>query len=287
MLNCNNTTIYVGMVPDGETTKIPADVVNLTGLLDGFGTTQISGLTRPKAEINRSALAGANASRISGAQITERNIVMDIVPQGDGEEMRQALYDILPFDTMLRFYVATKQRCVYIDGYAEELEGDEPNGDEFSVQVSIICPFPWFQSVKLHTQEILAQRTSTFIARNDGDIPAGFMLKNSDHFNDYSIIGLKVDVGGNAFQANANSEDPLENRMRSPIELVTTRGSRKFMAQSDVPAFALIAKDSVWPQLPAGNNDVTVTTSFTWEIAEEDFDKPFFHFRWRDTYSGV
>lgn len=275
------------MVPDGETTKIPADVVNLTGLLDGFGTTQISGLTRPKAEINRSALAGANASRISGAQITERNIVMDIVPQGDGEEMRQALYDILPFDTMLRFYVETKQRCVYIDGYAEELEGDEPNGDEFSVQVSIICPFPWFQSVELHTQEILAQRTSAFTARNDGDIPAGFMLKNSNHFNDYSIIGLKVDVGGNAFQANANSEDPLENRMRSPIELVTTRGRRKFLAQSDVPAFALIAKDSVWPQLPAGKSDVTVTTSFTWEISEEDFDKPFFYFRWRDTYSGV
>ena len=92
MLNCNNTTIYVGMIPDSETTQIPTDAVNLTGLLDGFGTTQISGLTRPKAEINRSALAGANASRISGAQITERNIVMDIVPQGDGEEMRQALY---------------------------------------------------------------------------------------------------------------------------------------------------------------------------------------------------
>lgn len=274
-------------MPTDETTRIPSNAVDLVGLMDGYGTTQISGLTRPKATINCSKLAGANASRISGAQITERNIVMDIVPQGDGEEMRQALYDILPFDTMLRFYVETKQRCVYIDGYVEELEGDEPNGDEFSVQVSIICPFPWFQSVELHTQEILAQRTSTFIARNDGDIPAGFMLKNSNHFNDYSIIGLKVDVGGNAFQANANSEDPLENRMRSPIELVTTRGSRKFMAQSDVPAFALIAKDSVWPQLPAGNNNVTVTTSFTWEISEEDFDKPFFYFRWRDTYSGV
>lgn len=274
-------------MPTDETTRIPSNAVDLVGLIDGYGTTQISGLTRPKATINRSKLAGANASRISGAQISERNIVLTVVPQDDGEALRQELYNILPFDTMLRFYVETKQRCVYIDGYAEELEGDEPNGDEFSVQVSIICPFPWFQSVKLHTQEILAQRTSAFIARNDGDIPAGFMLKNSNHFNDYSIIGLKVDVGGNAFQANANSEDPLENRMRSPIELATTRGSRKFMAQSDVPAFALIAKDSVWPQLPAGNNNVTVTTSFTWEISEEDFDKPFFHFRWRDTYSGV
>lgn len=275
------------MPTEAETTRIPPTAVDLVGMLDGYGATQISGLTRPKATINRSKLAGANASRISGAQIAERNIVITVVPQDDGEALRQELYNILPFDTMLRFYVETKQRCVYIDGYAEELEGDEPNGDEFSVQVSIICPFPWFQSVELHTHEILAQRTSAFTARNDGDIPAGFVLKNSDHFNDYSIIGLKVDVGGNAFQANANSEDPLENRMRSPIELVTTRGRRKFLAQSDVPAFALIAKDSVWPQLPAGKSDVTVTTSFTWEISEEDFDKPFFHFRWRDTYSGV
>lgn len=277
---------YVGKVPDAEITKIPSDAFDLYDKTK-CGIVNFTGLDRPDADISRSALAGANASRISGSQIPERNIVLTVRPWIAAEINRQELYDNLPFDTDLRFYIVTENRCVFIDGRVEKLGGGRFTQDVTDIQLSIICPFPWFQSVELHTQEILAQRTSAFIARNDGDIPAGFMLKNSNHFNDYSIIGLKVDVGGNAFQANANSEDPLENRMRSPIELVTTRGSRKFTAQSDVPAFALIAKDSVWPQLPAGNNDVTVTTSFTWEISEEDFDKPFFHFRWRDTYSGV
>lgn len=277
---------YVGKVPDAEITKIPSDAFDLYDKTK-YGIVNFTGLDRPDADISRSALAGANASRIGGSQISERNIVLTIRPWIAAEINRQDLYDNLPFDTNLRFYIVTENRCVFIDGRVEKLGGGRFTQDATDIQLSIVCPFPWFQSVELHTQEILAQRTSAFTARNDGDIPAGFMLKNSNHFNDYSIIGLKVDVGGNAFQANANSEDPLENRMRSPIELVTTRGSRKFTAQSDVPAFALIAKDSVWPQLPAGNNDVTVTTSFTWEISEEDFDKPFFHFRWRDTYSGV
>lgn len=277
---------YVGKVPDAEITKIPSDAFDLYDKTK-CGIVNFAGLDRPDADISRSALAGANASRISGSQISERNIVLTIRPWIAAETNRLELYDNLPFDTDLRFYIVTENRCVFIDGRVEKLGGGRFTQDVTDIQLSIVCPFPWFQSVELHTQEILAQRTSTFTARNDGDIPAGFMLKNSNHFNDYSIIGLKVDVGGNAFQANANSEDPLENRMRSPIELVTTRGSRKFTAQSDVPAFALIAKDSVWPQLPAGNNDVTVTTLFTWEISEEDFDKPFFHFRWRDTYSGV
>lgn len=284
MLNCNNTTIYVGMVPDGETTKIPADVVNLTGLLDGFGTTQISGLTRPKAEINRSALASANASRISGAQITERNIVMDIVPQGDGEEMRQALYDILPFDTMLRFYVETKQRCVYIDGYAEELEGDEPNGDEFSVQVSIICPFPWFQSVKLHTAQLKAGDN---IIRNEGDIPAGFRLEVEGHINMVGLIDFKLNVGGETFATKADTN------VIAPVELITIPGKRTFKCSNSghiststwKPSFAYLAADTKWPKIPAGAQ--TINVSYT----EGGVDPYIFDnlntLYWRDTYSGV
>ena len=281
MLNCNNTTIYVGMVPDGETTKIPADVVNLTGLLDGFGTTQISGLTRPKAEINRSALAGANASRISGAQITERNIVMDIVPQGDGEEMRQALYDILPFDTMLRFYVETKQRCVYIDGYAEELEGDEPNGDEFSVQVSIICPFPWFQSVELHSQSLVVGNNNPILY--DGDVPAGWTL-NVPPQESPPLVGsvgdLEITISGETFAYSGNISVPT---------ICTIPGRKSFTgirsATGDTrhPAFDAMIAGCQWPMISRNGNNVSVSCS--------DETREFFEnqnvFTYRDTYSGV
>lgn len=280
MLNCNNTTIYVGMVPDSETTQIPADVVNLTGLLDGFGTTQISGLTRPKAEINRSALAGANASRISGAQITERNIVMDIVPQGDGEEMRQALYDILPFDTMLRFYVETKQRCVYIDGYVEELEGDEPNGDEFSVQVSIICPFPWFQSVRPHSVNLVVGDNTV---RYDGDIPAGWTLTVPPQESPPlvgSVGDLEITISGETFAYSGNISVPT---------ICAIPGRKSFTgihsATGDTrhPAFDAMVAGCQWPMISRNGNNVSVSCSDT---TQEFFEKQNV-FTYRDTYSGV
>lgn len=281
MLNCNNTTIYVGMVPDGETTKIPSDVVNLTGLLDGFGTTQISGLTRPKAEINRSALAGANASRISGAQITERNIVMDIVPQGDGEEMRQALYDILPFDTMLRFYVETKQRCVYIDGYAEELEGDEPNGDEFSVQVSIICPFPWFQSVKLHSQSLVVGNNNPILY--DGDVPAGWTL-NVPPQESPPLVGsvgdLEITISGETFAYSGNISVPTICAIPGRKSFT---GIRSATGDTRHPAFNAMIAGCQWPMISRNGNNVSVSCS---DATREFFEKQNV-FTYRDTYSGV
>ena len=281
MLNCNNTTIYVGTIPDSETTQIPADAVNLTGLLDGFGTTQISGLTRPKAEINRSALAGANASRISGAQITERNIVMDIVPQGDGEEMRQALYDILPFDTMLRFYVETKQRCVYIDGYAEELEGDEPNGDEFSVQVSIICPFPWFQSVELHSQSLVVGNNNPILY--DGDVPAGWTL-NVPPQESPPLVGsvgdLEITISGETFAYSGNISVPTICAIPGRKSFT---GIRSATGDTRHPAFDAMIAGCQWPMISRNGNNVSVSCS--------DATREFFEnqnvFTYRDTYSGV
>lgn len=284
MLNCNNTTIYVGTIPNSETTQIPADVVNLTGLLDGFGTTQISGLTRPKAEINRSALAGANASRISGVKITERNIVMDIVPQGDGEEMRQALYYILPFDTILRFYVATKQRCVYIDGYVEELEGDEPNGDEFSVQVSILCPFPWFQSVELHTMKLVVGENAI---RYSGDAPAGWELDVPAQASPPligSVGDLSVEIGGETFAYEGNVSIPYictipKKRAFNGYRTASSGSTTGTFA----PAFGSMVKDSAWPLITRDATTVTVScSSSTQEFFEQQNT-----FSYRDTFSGV
>lgn len=281
MLNCNNTTIYVGMVPDSETTQIPADAVNLTGLLDGFGTTQISGLTRPKAEINRSALAGANASRISGAQITERNIVMDIVPQGDGEEMRQALYDILPFDTMLRFYVETKQRCVYIDGYVEELEGDEPNGDEFSVQVSIICPFPWFQSVRPHSVNLVVGNNNPILY--DGDVPAGWALTVPPQESPPlvgSVGDLEITISGETFAYSGNISVPTICAIPGRKSFT---GTRSATGDTRHPAFDAMIAGCQWPMISRNGNNVSVSCSDT---TQEFFEKQNV-FTYRDTYSGV
>lgn len=268
-------------MPTDETTRIPSNAVDLVGLIDGYGTTQISGLTRPKATINRSKLAGANASRISGAQISERNIVLTVVPQGDGEALRQELYNILPFDTMLRFYVETKQRCVYIDGYVEELEGDEPNGDEFSVQVSIVCPFPWFQSVELHSQSLVVGNNNPILY--DGDVPAGWTL-NVPPQESPPLVGsvgdLEITISGETFAYSGNISVPTICAIPGRKSFT---GIRSATGDTRHPAFGAMIAGCQWPMISRNGNNVSVSCS--------DATRGFFEkqnvFTYRDTYSGV
>lgn len=281
-------------MPTDETTRIPSNAVDLVGLIDGYGTTQISGLTRPKATINCSKLAGANASRISGAQISERNIVMTIVPQDDGEALRQDLYNILPFNTMMRFYVATDLRQVFIDGYVEDLGGDadEPNGDEFSVQVSVICPFPWFQSVELHKTRL--DRNSDNLIYNTGDIPAGFIFR-MDEPTDGTVFrafrNLVIDVNGTQFLTKKYDEYPIRGSFHPPVVLSTIPGKKSFGLELEDTDFFKIAFSSIdaksqWPVLQSGKNIVKVSCTQVKTSGESNFEDINW-LVWRDTYSGV
>lgn len=274
---------YVGRASDGEPTRIPSDAIDI--IRSGrYGVKKISGLTRPKADVNRSALAGANASRISGAQITERNIVLDIDPHGDGECNRLALYDILPFDTMLRFYIETDQRTVYIDGYVEEIDGDDVAGSVFGVQTSIICPFPWFQSVKLHTAQLKAGDN---IIRNEGDIPAGFRLEVEGHANMVHLVDFELTAGGETFATKTDTP------ALAPVELITIPGKRTFKCSNSghtsagtwKPSFSYLAADTKWPKIPAGAQTINVSYTSGGE-GEYIFDNLNAMY-WRDTYSGV
>lgn len=284
MLNCTETRIYVGSVPSEEIDEIPSDVVDLVGLTEGYGTTQISGLTRPKATINRTKLAGANASRISGAQIDERNIVLTVVPQGDTvsqmENLRQELYNILPFDTTLRFYVKTRRREVFIDGYVESLgsDADEPNGEELAMQISVICPFSWFQEVYPLTYNLTANTAQT--VAYIGDVSAGFTLSVPN----YSVSDLSITIGDETFA--------YSGVVRSP-KICTIPGKKSFTGyrtgQSGgtidmyAPAIGAISSDCKWPTLSRGNCEITVSCAAD---SVSNFDS---HntLTYRNTYSGV
>lgn len=273
---------YVGRASDDEPTRIHADAIDI--IRSGrYGVKKISGLTRPKADVNRAALAGANASRISGAQIAERNIVLDIDPHGDGEYNRLALYDILPFDTMLRFYIETDQRTVYIDGYVEEIDGDDVAGSVFGVQISIICPFPWFQSVKLHKTN-LTKNTPTKMT-NDGDIPCGINFYVPDTYESAAshIREFAIDINGEKFSTDVG------NIIRPPVTVSTIPGKKKYLASATIPAFATLSNGSKWVTLAHGSNVVTLDYFEVLGDAEPADTNGIAQnvFSWRDTYSGV
>ena len=285
MLDTAPPKIYVSKVPDAETTSIPSDAVELTSGVDGYMVnSSIDGLARPDAEIARSALAGANASRISGRQIPYRNIVLDVIPMPEINTNRERLYNILPYGETLRFYFEKRGKIVFIDGEIEKMDGTFAPGELFRFGVSIICPFPWFQSVKLHTAQLKAGDN---IIRNDGDIPAGFRMEVKGHANMVQLIDFKLNSGGETFATKADTN------VLAPVELITVPGKRTFKCSNSghistgawKPSFAYMDADTKWPKIPAGTQAINV--SYT----EGGVDPYIFDnlntLYWRDTYSGV
>lgn len=270
---------YVGKVPDAEITKIPSDAFDLYDKTK-CGIVNFTGLDRPDADISRSALAGANASRISGSQIPERNIVLTVRPWIAAEINRQELYDNLPFDTDLRFYIVTENRCVFIDGRVEKLGGGRFTQDVTDIQLSIICPFPWFQSVELHSVNLVVGDNTV---RYDGDVPAGFTL-NVPPQESPPLVGsvgdLEITISGETFAYSGNISVPT---------ICAIPGRKSFTgihsATGDTrhPAFDAMIAGCQWPMISRNGNNVSVSCS---DATREFFEKQNV-FTYRDTYSGV
>ena len=296
MINCNNTKIYISKDTKSEVDGVPSGLVELTSVLSGYGTVRISGLMRPKADVNRTASAVSNTSFVDSVRVFERNITFDIVPQGDGEEVRQALYSILPFAQPIRLYVVTPRRSVYIDGYVEELGGDidEPNGDELVVPVSIICPYPWFRSTVKRELKLKAGKT---IIPYDGDIPAGFELQVTTDTEPVPRIG-NLTICTNDY---SDPRDPFKYIGKVEVPLIrTVQGDRTFISYANIrhgggmtvlyqPQYKTLAPDSRWVQIMPNSGRGYKDAFIKIECDSEDipnFEK-YNKLRFRDTYSGI
>ena len=271
---------YVGKVPDAETTKIPSDAFDLYDKTK-YGIVNFAGLDRPGADISRSALAGANASRIGGSQISERNIVLTVRPWIAAEINRQELYDNLPFDTDLRFYIVTENRCVFIDGRVEKLGGGRFTQDVTDIQLSIICPFPWFQSVRPHSVNLVVGNNNPILY--DGDVPAGWTL-NVPPQESPPLVGsvgdLEITISGETFAYSGNISVPTICAIPGRKSFT---GIRSATGDTRHPAFNAMIAGCQWPMIGRNGNNVSVSCS---DATREFFEKQNV-FSWRDTYSGV
>ena len=277
------TNFMVGKKPTGDITQIPHDAVELLNL-HKYGLVGLSGLDRPDADVSRSALAGMNASRMYGSQVAERNIVMTLRPWINPDVFRQELYDILPFNTDLRFYIATENRYVFIDGRIEKLGGGDFSRKVSDIQISILCPFPWFQSVELHTMKLVVGENTI---RYSGDVPAGWELDVPAQASP-PLIGavgdLSVEIGRETFAYSGNVSIPYICTIPSKRAFDGYRtASSGPTASTRAPAFGSLVEGSEWPLITRDTTTVTVSCS---DATQEFFEKQNV-FTYRDTYSGV
>lgn len=150
------------------------EVLDLMGSRDRFVVESIQGLNPPPATLNMVNIYGMDGARPNTRFLNTRNIVLTMRLRGDQEASRQELYRFLSSKDALRFFFQNSNRNVYIDGLVETTEDDMFVRTQ-NMQVSIICPDPFFRDVNEHVVEL--QNTAagfTFPFSIDQDDPIEF-----------------------------------------------------------------------------------------------------------------
>lgn len=112
-----------------------------------YTVVSINGLAPAAATINTAVMTTADGEFFNSSRVGMRNIVVLVKINGDIERNRLALYRYASPKSPIRFYFKNGSRNVYIDGYVETHEVNLfENGQ--AAQISIICPQPFFKSIK-------------------------------------------------------------------------------------------------------------------------------------------
>lgn len=127
--------------------------LELTNNENKFQILKIDGLTPPKAQIFTNSISDLPGQMFKSSKLEMRNIVLTIKLNGDVEKNRIELYSYFAPSKWCKLYFKNETRSVYIDGYVETMEADLFVINE-TVQVSIVCPNPFFKSVDMVTSNL-------------------------------------------------------------------------------------------------------------------------------------
>lgn len=106
----------------------------------------LTGTGSPAATINRTKVATADGTRYNSGTVNERSLVLTIYIRQDVARARRNLYRFFATKSWVKIYYQADDLDVFIEGYVETAEVD-PWVENQNMQVSIICPMPYWQDV--------------------------------------------------------------------------------------------------------------------------------------------
>lgn len=107
---------------------------------------KITGLQPPASAVNTSNNATSDGVTINSVRVDKRNIVLYIALEGDVEANRINLYRYFPLKQTVTIYFKNGKRNVCIEGTVELINCDFFVKKQV-VQVSVICPQPYFKAI--------------------------------------------------------------------------------------------------------------------------------------------
>jgi hypothetical protein len=238
----------------------------------------VSGLTPPATTINTTVSGIHDGSYYNSSRVQQRNIVITVGLKGDVEANRQRLYSIFQLKKECTVYYSNQNRSLKIDGYIETLEADIFSQQE-SVQISIICPNPYFQGLSVIESDIRREqplfefpfaieepipfgnimRIPTCYLNNIGDVECGCIFHFRFHkFVEYLRITNRVTGECMDLQdARFNDGDELMiNTNFGNLRIIHYRSDG-----SERNLLPYLKKDSKWIHLETGANTIIFTVS--------------------------
>lgn len=106
----------------------------------------LTGTGPPSATINRATVSVADGTRFNSARVNERELLLTIHILRDVARARLNLYRFIATKSHVKLYYQANGLDVYIEGYVETAEVNPWEQNQY-VQVSIICPMPFWQDV--------------------------------------------------------------------------------------------------------------------------------------------
>lgn len=251
--------------------NVKNEMITLTQDESNYQVFQVDGLNPPKAQINLSQIAGLDGSQFNSSKLETRNIVIYIKLNGNIEKNRLYLNTFFSTKHKCKIFYKNESRNVYIEGFVESNQYTSFTNNEI-VQVSIICPNPYFKNVDEIVDDI-SKAIAAFhfpFAINIGDpIPFSTLdtSKTTNVYNDSeSETGVIIEVDfygsvntllirntetGEAFTLNY----PFKSNDQIIID--TNKGEKSITLireGSKYNIFTAIRKGSTFFQLSIGDN---------------------------------
>lgn len=240
-----------------------------------YSLLRIDGLNPPKSNVNTAVNANFDGSVYKSSRMEERNIVIELAIEGNVEANRIALYQYVKSKKQCTVYYKNSTRNVSIVGYVEGFEIGFFEEKE-TVQISIICPRPYFvDNVETNLEfssvtplfefpfsipEEGIEFSSLVLGEevniiNNGDIETGIIVT----FTAYGVVQNPTIYN---VETRQSLKVEIEMNEGDILTINTNKGSKSIISTVDgVETNVLndLAVGSTWLQLESGDNVMTYT----------------------------
>lgn len=267
---------------------------------NNFRMQYLDGFYSSSASISTTKVGRKAGTKFASRTVDERNLGIYFYIMRDVEVNRIDLYRIFRGSGKITVHYKSATRNVTIDGYVDDLNIN-PNNNPTTVQVIILCPYPYFKSIDKIIEEIsIVERNFAFPFSYEEEGDAFSYIQDSAEETVVNLgnneVGMTIELNAIADVTNPiiyNREtneffgignDSTEfNMYAGDLVTIDTKNKTVYLNRKgeNINIFNYIRTDSKWLTLKPGDN------LFTYTAQDNNIASLELYFHHQDEYEGV